>query len=295
MDSVQTIKSLLNADFTQLSASSMRDFESTDNIQQLRHSLQENVPDHQWTIIRQQVLTQIEQLLDIPLHPILVKAWSTHDAVKREIEQQQANRTNHEESIVVLDSHEIRSTHSPTLTTKVGKDNTINLRFFIGVVLQLKHISLKIQQGEIKAVLAGVMSGNGFMQHQNITLIEADFFHIKLAGGISNSATVSSNAISRIKDEKNEVVTAIANNVASNMASNKTASHIALSTTDITPERLHDADSTAETPDDTGEITTENRYKQQLPSAFKRNITQFILGVMLAVIALFIFWQMMGI
>jgi len=282
MDGIQTIKSLLNADFTQLSASSMRDFESTDNIQQLRRSLQKNVPDHQWSIIRQHVLAQTEQLLDIPLHPILVKSWLTHNAVKREIEQQQTNSAHHEESIVVLDSHEIRSTHSPTLTTKVGQE-TINLRFFIGIVLQLKHISLKIQQGEIKAILAGVMSGNGFMQHQNITLIEADFLRIKLAGEITYSPHTS-------HPKKIESTT-------TRESDKEPVSNTPPLITDITPEGLHDTDNTqaAGTADNAVEITTENRYKQQPPSVFKRNVTQFILGFMLAAVALIIFWQMMGV
>ncbi len=270
MDSTLTIKSLLNADFTQLSASSMRDFESTDNIQHLRRSLQENVPDHQWEIIRQQVLSQAEQLLDIPLHPILVKSWRTHDAVKREIEQQQANSANHEESIVVLDSHEIRSTHSPTLVTTVGKNKTIPLRFFIGVVLQLKHVSIKIQQGEITAILAGVMSGNGFMQHQNITLLEADFLQIKLAGEISYTANTTKMDSHTTQDMADE--------------------HIAAPVADITTRTMSTV--TNDRVDDHAiEITTENRQEKQPVGAFKRNITQFILGILVAVIALFIFWQ----
>ena len=284
MDSIQTqtIKALLNADFTQLSASSMRDFESTDNIQQLRRSLQENVPDHQWDIIRQQVLAQAEQLLDIPLHPILVKSWRTHNAVKREIERQQANSANHEESIVVLDSHEIRSTHSPTLVTTVGKNNRIHLRFFIGVVLHLKHVSIKIQQGEITAILAGIMSGNGFMQHQNITLIEADFLQIKLAGKISYRSKSKARSIT------NEI-TSVTSHATQNTAKNTADEHIAAPIVDITTtnDRVDDYVN-----DNAIEITTENRYEKQPVSSFKRNITQFILGILVAVIALFIFWQM---
>ena len=236
MDSTPTIKSLLNADFTQLSASSMRDFESTENIQHLRRSLQENVPDHQWEIIRQQVLSQAEQLLDIPLHPILVKSWRAHDAVKREIEQQQANSANHKESIVVLDSHEIRSTHSPTLVTTVGKNNTIPLRFFIGVVLQLKHVSIKIQQGEITAILAGVMSGNGFMQHQNITLLEADFLQIKLAGKISYTANTTNTTNTTNMDS--HIASEVASHTTQDTVQNTADKHIAAPITDITTRTI---------------------------------------------------------
>jgi hypothetical protein len=280
MDSTQTLKSLLNADFTQLSASSMRDFESTDNIQQLRRSLQENVPDHQWDIIRQHVLVQAEQLLDMPLHPILIKSWHAHNAVKREIKRQQANNANHEESIVVLDSHEIRSTHSPTLITTVGKNNTIPLRFFIGIVLHLKHVSIKIQQGEITTILAGVMSGNGFMQHQNITLIEADFLQIKLAGQVSYR-TNTSNTRHTIQDTVNAP---IATPIAGLTAERKPDTSPPIST--ITNDNNSIDDNAIE-------ITTENRYEKKPASAFKRNITQFILGLLLALVALFIFWQVL--
>lgn len=273
IDRTTTIKSLLAADFTQLSASNINSFESTDNIQQLQQSLQTNAPDHQWSIIRQEVLTQAEQLLDIELHPILVKSWHTHQAVKREIEQQQTTPNNHQASIVVLDAHEIRSTHSPTLSTKVGQSDTINLRFFIGVVLQLNNVSLKIQQGEIKTILAGVMSGCGFMQYQNATLIEKDFLRFKLAGDITYVIDkINNKMVGEIRGEKK----------------NKVPKMISPPIATPQPQQARQKIPSTNTVD----ITTENRYEEKPSSTLQKNLIQFILGVLLAIVALFIFWQM---
>jgi len=289
MEHIITIKGLLDPDFTQLSAHSIRAFEKTDNMQQLRLNLQQNVPNHQWSLVREEVLTQVSQLLDIPLHPILVKSWHTHEAVHREVQLQQAHPDNHEASIVVLDTHEIRSTHSPTLSTKVGQNFPIDLRFFIGIVLQLKHISLKIQQGEIKAILAGVISGSGFMQYQNITLLEKDFVHFKPAGNIQTIPIHESNN----NDREGQVIPETSINDISSISD----------TTDIVPNRMEPhIDNNTETVEylnnqtpkpmsNVIDIKTENRYKKTSPRTFTQNLVQFTLGVSLAFVGLFMFWR----
>lgn len=283
MERITTIKSLLNSDFIPLPPHSIRDFEKTDNVQQLRQLLQKNMPDHQWNIVRNEILEQISLLLDIPLHPILVKSWHNHLAVKREVEQQYANPDNHEESIVVLDAHEIRSTHSPTLATHVGQGESIDLRFFIGVVLQLKNISLKIQQGEITAVLAGVMSGCGFMQYQNATLLEKDFNDFKLAGAISYTLNKPNTTEDIVQPIRNDVI----NNTLGQdppIVNNKV---------DIIPYR-EPQQIKSYSSDMSTDITTENRHAQKklsTPTTFKTSVMQFMLGVLIAVMALFVFWQ----
>lgn len=272
---IKTIKSLLEADLTQLSPQYIHDFEHTDLIQQLRQYLQRTVPDHQWPLIRDEMFSQMEQLLAIPLPPILVKSWHTHEAVKRAIAQQQANPDNDEASIVVLDAHEIRSTHSPTLTTKIGQNQTIDLRFFIGVVLQLKNISLKIQHGEINSVLAGVMSGNGFMQYQNATLIEHQFRHIKLAGDIELIPETPPEAI--VTPKRSAIPT-----------SKQQQPH-----NTQTPANRDDINTT-----DKHNPTTHKAKKQAKPATektalqtLKTSVIQFTLGVILALVLLFLFWQ----
>ncbi len=249
MENINNLKQLFKADFRHVSASTIRDFEATEEIQQLRQSIKSEIPNSQWEVIRTELFTQTEHLLDIDLHSILVKSWKTHQDVRREtLLQQESKSTN--AAIVILADHEIRTTHSPSLTTQINTHSTINLRFFIGIVLHLKGVSLKIQNGEIKEILSGKVSGNGFMQYQNATLIEKDFLGFDISHTIDNSKL---DLESHSEDDS------------------------------------HYKEMTSQSTTAAG-----NKDKQAHTGSFQRNIVQFIVGISLAMLAVFIFWQFSG-
>ena len=247
MENINNLKQLFKADFRHVPASTIRDFEATEEIQQLRLSIKSEIPNSQWEVIRTELFTQTESLLDIDLHSILVKSWKTHQDVRREVLfQQESKNTN--AAVITLADHEIRTTHSPSLVTQINSHNTINLRFFIGIVLHLKGVSLKIQNGEIKEILSGKVSGNGFMQYQNATLIEKDFL------GFDISHTVDNSKLNLDKPPEEDTAYGGV----------------------------------------TSQYSTISTKKQTQAGSFQRNIVQFIVGISLAMLAVFIFWQFTG-
>ncbi|MEE9351362.1 MAG: hypothetical protein V3U78_03790 [Thiotrichaceae bacterium] len=156
-----------------------------------------------------------------------------------------------EKAIVSLSDHEIRSTHSPRLNIKIG-DTKHPMRTFIAITLNLRDVSLVIQHGEIKEILTGTVKGKGFMQYQNATLIEKEFLGFDIAGKI-DASTTTDNVVA-------EPLTTIQAD---------------------TPQGI--------TPVPTPQVTP--RQESTSATSPTSNMVQFIIGVSIALIAVFLFWQ----
>lgn len=238
---INNLQALYKADFKHLSETVIRDLEATEEIQQLRSDIKAQIPGSNWTLIRLELLIELEKLLDIKLMPILVESWKTHQDVSREINAQQTSDSD-EKTIVNLADHEIRSSHSPSLTITIG-DNEHPMRTFIGITLNLSQVSLLIQQGEIRKILSGTVKGTGFMQYQNATLVEKDFLAFDITGAISEE-----NASSVIPHENKQP-----------------SSH---------------------------SLTRDSQQTTSSPKASaSSNMLQFIIGISIALLAVYLFWQ----
>ncbi len=244
---INNLQSLYKADFSQLPETVIRDLESTEEVQQLRRDIKTLVPGSNWSTLRARLLTELEQLLDIELSPILVASWQTHQDVEREIRAQKGSG-GEEIAIVNLEDHEIRSTHSPQLIISIA-DRTHTLRSFIGITLNMRGVALLIQQGEIREILSGTVKGHGFMQYQNATLIERDFLDFDISGklGTSSDMTATSN------EQKHPRI--------------PVPEQPALPEPEPVPA------------------------PQQQASSLSSNMLQFVLGISIALIAVYLFWQ----
>lgn len=244
------LHTLYNADFRHLSETILRNLETTEEIQQLRQTVKANIPGSNWSLLRSEILAQTQQLLEIDLYPILITSWESHQDVAREMgtlkRLLKADPKNDTTTIVDLDEHEIKSTYSPSLSIRIGEKIHL-LRSFIAVTFNLKGVSLKIQRGEITKILSGDLSGKGFMQYQNATLIEKDFLTFSLTG------LTASPAIEPITQDS-PVVTLTHNN----------------------PQNSNQP------------ILTSPPQK----TSASTNMIQFFLGISLALLAIFLFWQL---
>jgi hypothetical protein len=198
MRSIDNLKELFVPDFNSLSATTIRDFEAADEIQQLHQTIRKEIPKGNWEAIRKEIFRQMIDLLDIPLPPVFLDAWQQQQEVRRELIRQQdkmlldadggENANNSDISAVIsLTDHEIRTTHSPSLTLKMGNHETGEtpvaigkIRLFIGVKFHLQDVTLKIENGKITEVLSGQATGHGVMQYQNATLLEQEFLKFDL-------------------------------------------------------------------------------------------------------------------
>jgi len=239
---IKNLQALYKADFKHLAEAVIRDFEATEEIQQLRRDIKTHIPGSNWTIIRLELLIEMQKLLDIELLPILIDSWKTHQDVIREIEAQEksSDDTPPQKAIVCLNDHEIRSSHSPSLDITI-EEKVLPIRTFIGMTLELSDVSLLIQQGEIKEILSGTVKGKGFMQYQNATLIEKDFLAFDITGGTTQELPLENN------------------------------------------QQEHK--SSPQTPQ-----STRPQPAHKSPSA-SSNMLQFIVGISIALVAVYLFWQ----
>lgn len=270
---INNLQALYKADFSHIDEGVLRSLEATEEIQQLRQDIKSTIPNSDWRVIRSEILTQLEQLLDIELYPILIDSWKTHQDVNREINAQQESGVN-EISIVNLDSHEIKSTHSPCLSITIGSDTRL-MRSFIGITLILKDVILIIKNGEINEVVSGTVEGKGFMQYQNATLIEKDFLEFSIAGITATTEKLSTNE-SKSSNDSLLTDTKDKDNHTDNPLSQPTSNR-----------QEHTSTSTASSATASQNIQPSSTSKPK--SAFSK-VLQFIIGVSLALFAVYLFW-----
>ena len=255
---INNLQALYKADFKHLSETVIRDLEATEEIQQLRRDIKKQVPGSNWTLIRLELLIELEKLLDIKFQPILIESWKTHQDVSREIAAQEQSDDD-VRAIVNLEEHEIRSSHSPSLNITIG-ESIYPMRTFIGITLQLSDVSLLIQQGKITKILSGTVKGKGFMQYQNATLIEKDFLDFDITGKVINDdattvATMTDDVFTQpIETDKPQI------------GSNTEPSTV------LASESL-------------------SQSAPQRPTSVSSNMLQFIIGISIALIAVYLFWQ----
>ena len=252
---INNLQALYKANFSHFPETVIRDLEATEEIQRLRKEIKAKIPGSNWTLIRAEILLEMQQLLDIPLQPILTESWKTHQDVSREIDAQKISDADDpcDSSIVNLADHEIRSTHSPSLYIRIA-DSVHPLRLFIGITLELRNVALRLQEGDIKEILSGTVSGKGFMQYQNATLTEKDFLDFDIAGKITSAK--APNIETQTDPHPNPIKT----------------THIDES----------DIDQLIETPS----------IKEEKKSlSFSSKLIQFIVGISIALTAVYLFWQ----
>lgn len=257
MNKLTTLTDLFKPNFNELSAKTLMELESTEEFRQLRDQIHQELPKGNWEIIRRELLRQVGTLLDIDIQPILIESWKTHQDVERELKKQQTAK-HPETHIIILDDHDIRSSHTPSLELQIGNKLTGHLRVFIGIVFNLQNVSLKLDNGEITEILSGNIKGHGFMQYQNATLIEKDFLAVDINGPVTENSEASKSASTD--------TTITAETPIRTTTTGKTQVSVAPITTHSSPPK----------PEDT----------------VKSNMFQFAFGVLLALLAVFLFWQL---
>lgn len=180
MKKVIMIRDLIESDFNQLPQNVITDFSSTDTIEVVKQKVKNLAPDAEWGVIESQLLSQIESLLNKPILDVLQDAWKDNHEVNAlmsngdELEQSQTG-------ISLLSDHEIKSTYNPTLDVNLNGEAIGQLRFFLGIKLDLEDVSVKVSDDGVLEVLSGKADGQIVLQHQNATFVDQAFQDSNLA------------------------------------------------------------------------------------------------------------------
>ena len=179
-----SLKKLLRPNFVQLSEHCLQQFDNDLNIKKVRNCLEKQSSQINWLSFRKEILSQLENLLDIPLYSVLTRSWDSYEKVKK-IASAQLHSGLDTVSVVPLRSHKIRSHQQPQMTLNIENCEKIVLPISISLDLSFSNVVVKLQHGEIKRVLSGLCKGSGVVKYGDILLAERDIMEFHLSEEIS--------------------------------------------------------------------------------------------------------------
>lgn len=174
-----SLKKLLRPNLTQLAGNVIKQFDTEPNIQSVRSCLENQPTNMPWASYRKEILKQLENLLDTPLHSILTRSWIKCEKVSRTATIQLESNLD-TVSIVPLRSHSIRSHQQPQITLCIENcENTI-IPLAINLNLSLSNVVVKLQYGKIQRVISGLCKGQATIGCGKTVLVKRDIMEFHL-------------------------------------------------------------------------------------------------------------------
>ena len=108
---------------------------------------------------------EVQGVLDVSIAGILVRAWSKHEEVKKQLA---ADGT----SLVPLLEHTIESSHSPYI--QVTRSNLPLFRINLSIKLEvaIEGLILKIRDHKVQEIAAGKFTASGTLSLEGVTMVE---------------------------------------------------------------------------------------------------------------------------
>ena len=181
-----TVKKILNADFTQLAPSVIKQIDKDKKFKNISHCLKKRSYKLNWEKVRSEILEQMEGLLDTPLHGVLTRSWEGYEKIQKTAFEQIDSGLD-TVSIIPLRSHKIRSRQRPQITLSIEQCDKIILPITIDLELMLSNVVVKLQHGKITDIIAGTCQGIGIVRYENIKLIKQKISEFYLLEKIENT------------------------------------------------------------------------------------------------------------
>jgi hypothetical protein len=172
------LKILLRPNLHRLSYSQQKQFDAEPKVAQIRSFLHEYAPKNSWNTFRNEILTQFENLLAIPLRPILVRSWNQHPDIQQISLSQ--SRSHLKNNILPLATHTLCSQQQPNLVMQVEQGKTISLPLNIVLELSLSNVILKLDKGKVERIISGICEGSGHIQYGDTLLAQREFMGFRL-------------------------------------------------------------------------------------------------------------------
>jgi hypothetical protein len=166
-----TLNDLLKPDFKKAKRIGWQAAETEETIQHIRQVLEAEIQGLNWQTVKQEIYYQLETLLDIPLHDVLVRAWLTSKVVANAIEKQKLNPSD-AVAVIPLLPHKVRSKHQPKLQVHLNNNEVGELPLLAMYTFRLSGVLLKIQHGKIQTILAGKCKSFASLLYQDTMLKE---------------------------------------------------------------------------------------------------------------------------
>jgi len=136
-----------------------------------------------WEMAWSKIIGGLDELLNISLEGILVKAWKKYQELRkyRDNEKYPPNET----YLVHLVEHTIRSVHRPYLAVLINGIEIQKIEFAISLALTMEGAVLKIRDGKIKEIMPGACKGKGTLSCGEFVLMEQKTRKFVLPASIS--------------------------------------------------------------------------------------------------------------
>jgi len=172
------LKTLLRPNLHQLSDSQQTQFDAEPKVAQIRHYLQQHAPKNNWNVVRTEILTQFENLLEIPLRPILIRSWDQHQNI-RQISLSKSRYCS-ENNVLPLATHTLCSQQQPNLVMQLERGKNVSLPLNIVLEISLSNVILKLNQGKVERIVSGICQGSGHIKYGDTLLAHREFMGFRL-------------------------------------------------------------------------------------------------------------------
>lgn len=148
----------------------------------IKASLLKAVPKIGWALSVSGVVEKLDDLLNIRIIDIMALAWNKCGVLRKYLDKEKYPAN--EAIFVPLAEHTIKSDHHPFIEMLVNDKCIARLEFTINIILKLKGIILKIQDGKIKEIGTGEIKGEGTVKYGEFVIMNRDVGSISLPGSI---------------------------------------------------------------------------------------------------------------
>jgi len=170
INSTYTLNQFFNYNEKVLSEGQLNNIESDKTISSLKVKMSEELKGVKWSLVFDEILNKVTDLLDIDLYDILKSAWKKYKIIDKYLDKE--NYSPGETFLVPLVEHTIKSEHHPYIEIFVNENKLGKVTFQLLLSLKINGVILKIQDGEIKEIQEGNCKGEGVVKYKDIVLLE---------------------------------------------------------------------------------------------------------------------------
>ena len=166
-----------------LSRNQLPAIESSEKIALLRERISKKAKTIRWSVIFNEIMKKVEDLLNINIPDIMVMAWKKHRIL---LNYMDCDKYPPDETFLVpLTDHTIKSEHHPYIEILMNDELISKIEFSINIALTFKGIVLKIKGGKIMEILTGSCKGKGTIKCENFVIMEKETESFSLPGSIN--------------------------------------------------------------------------------------------------------------
>lgn len=187
------LKQLLLTDSSQSMQVVLDTSETQEDLRKIHEEIKQQISETSWDSIQTRLFEHLEDLLDVPMGPILANGWNKLRKVRQVIQKQKQSGSLGAEEVALFD-HALKSVHYPKLQILINGKLIQTLTLSVELKLQLYGVMLEIQQGRIEKIKTGKCTGKGTISYQGALLHESKIPAFQLPGSVSMTPVIREEA-----------------------------------------------------------------------------------------------------